>query len=99
MMNTQQQPQNTQQTMPNMQPTDTKHGGHEVMDVHEVLSCTISTLDQYLLYKQHVKDPELTDILNRQHQFILDQYNILVECFKSGMNPSHHTSRYAHDTK
>jgi spore coat protein CotF len=94
MMNTQQQ-NNTQQMMPNMQPTDTKHGGHELMDVHEVLSCTISTLDQYLLYKQHVKDPELIDVLNRQHQFIQDQYNILTECFKSGMNPSHHTARYA----
>jgi spore coat protein CotF len=95
MMNTQQQ-NNTQQMTPNMQqPTDTKHGGHELMDVHEVLSCTISTLDQYLLYKQHVKDPELIDILNRQHQFMQDQYNILTECFKSGMNPSHHTARYA----
>lgn len=94
MMNVQQQ-NNTQQMMPNMQPTDTKHGGHELMDVHEVLSCTISTLDQYLLYKQHIKDPELLDILNRQHQFIQDQYNLLTECFKSGMNPSHHTARYA----
>ena len=93
MMNTQ-QPQKTQQTMPNMQPTDTKHGGHEVMDVHEVLSCTLSTLDQYLLYKQYIKDPELMEIWNRQHQFILDQYNILVECFKSGMKPSHSTSVY-----
>jgi spore coat protein CotF len=95
MMNMQQQ-NNTQQMNPNMQqPTDTKHGGHELMDVREVLSCTISTLDQYLLYKQHAKDPELIDILNRQHQFIQDQYNILTECFKSGMNPSHHTARYA----
>jgi len=97
----QQQPLNTQnnmssqQIMPNMQASDTKHGGHELMDVHEVLSCTISTLDQYLLYKQHAKDPELIDMLNRQHQFIQDQYNILTECFKSGMNPSHHTARYA----
>jgi len=101
MMNIQQQPMNQQSAMNNQammqnmqQPTDTKHGGHELMDVHEVLSCTISTLDQYLLYKQHVKDPELTDIINRQHQFMLDNYNILTECFKSGMNPSHHTSRY-----
>lgn len=94
MMNTQQQSPFTQQTMPNMQPTDTKHGGHEVMDVHEVLNCTLSTLDHYLLYKQQIKDPELLEICTRQHQFILDQYNILVECFKSGMNPSHPTSRY-----
>ncbi len=89
MMTTQQQ-----QTMPNMQPTDTKHGGHEVMDVKEVLHCQLTTLDHYLLYKQYIKDPELLDIWNRQHQFLLDQYNILVECFRSGMNPSHHTARY-----
>lgn len=80
--------------MQNMQATDTKHGGHELMDVHEVLSCTVSTMDQYLLYKQTAKDPELIDILNRQHQFMLGQYNILAECFKSGMNPSQDTASY-----
>lgn len=86
---------NTQQMMNNMQGTDTLHGGHELMDVHEVLGCLTSTLDQYLLYQQQVKDPELKDMLNRQHQFMLDNYNILCECFKSGKNPSHHTTRYA----
>jgi len=101
MMNNQQQGMNQQPVlnnqamMQNMQrQSDTKHGGHEMMDVHEVLSCTISTLDQYLLYKQHVKDPELLDIINRQHQFMLTTYNILTECFKSGMNPSQPTSSY-----
>ena len=93
-MNIQQQTNNTQQMMPNMQPTDTKHGGHELMDVHEVLGCMVSTLDQYLLYQQHAKDPELKDILNRQHQFMLDEYNILSECFKSGRNPSRETASY-----
>ena len=39
--------------MTGMQATDTKHGGHELMDVHEVLNCTVSTLDQYLLFGQH----------------------------------------------
>ena len=83
-----------QMKMTGMQATDTKHGGHELMDVHEVLNCTVSTLDQYLLFGQHAKDPELKDMITRQHQFILDSYNILAECFKSGMNPSHHTTRY-----
>lgn len=85
---------NTQPLMNTTQATDTLHGGHELMDVHEVLSCLVSTLDQYLLYQQHIKDSKLQDILNRQHQFILDNYNILCECFKSGKNPSHHTTRY-----
>ncbi len=69
-------------------------GGHSVFDVHEVLSGIIDTLDQYLLLQQHTKDPELVDIINRQHQFILDQYNIMVESFKSGQDPSRPTSSY-----
>jgi spore coat protein CotF len=85
---------NTQQMMNNMQATDTLHGGHELMDVHEILGCLNGTLDQYLLYDQHIKDPELKDILNRQHQFMLDNYNILCECFKSGKDPSHPTTKY-----
>lgn len=94
------QPQNNMNqgqnmTMTGMQPTDTKHGGHELMDVHEVLSCTVSTLDQYLLFAQMAKDPELQAMINRQHQFLLDSYNLLAQCFKTGMNPSHHTTRYA----
>ncbi|WP_428909419.1 spore coat protein [Niallia sp. Krafla_26] len=96
------QPQNNMNTGQNMnmtgmqaQATDTKHGGHELMDVHEVLSCAVSTMDQYLLFGQMAKDPELKDMINRQHQFMMDCYNITAECFKSGMNPSHHTTRYA----
>lgn len=95
MMNMQQQPNmNNQQMMQNNPATDTQHGGHELMDVHEVLSCMISTLDQYLLYQQHAKDQELKDIINRQHQFMLNEYNILAESFKSGKNPSQHTTKY-----
>lgn len=70
------------------------HGGHEVFDIHEVLSGTIGTLDQYLLLRQHVKDPELLDILDRQYQFIMDEYNITVDCFKTGQDPSKPTQSY-----
>lgn len=95
MMNMQQQTNmNNQQMMQNNPATDTMHGGHELMDVHEVLHCMIVTLDQYLLYKEHTKDQELMDMIDRQHQFMLDEYNVLAECFKSGQNPSHHTTKY-----
>lgn len=70
------------------------HGGHELYDVHEVLSGTIGLLDHYLLYSQHVKDPELRDILNRQYQAMTDDYNMLVQAFRTGQDPAHGTQRY-----
>lgn len=70
------------------------HGGHEVFDVHEVLSGAIGTLNTYTLLRQHVQDQELLDILDRQYQFIQDEYNISLECFKTGQDPSKPTQSY-----
>ena len=75
-------------------PPQMNHGGHEVFDVHEVLSGAISTMDQYMLLRQHVKDPELLDILDRQYQFMQDEYNITVDCFTTGQDPSKRTQSY-----
>ncbi|WHY98341.1 spore coat protein [Peribacillus simplex] len=75
-------------------PPQMNHGGHEVFDVHEVLSGTIVTLNTYTLLRQHVKDQELLDILDRQYQFIQDEYNITLECFQSGQDPSKRTQSY-----
>lgn len=70
------------------------HGGHELFDVHEALSCTVGALNQAMLLRPHVKDPELLDILDRQYRFTLDEYNITVESFKTGRDPSHPTGSY-----
>lgn len=70
------------------------HGGHEIFDVHEILSGTIDTLNTYMLLSQHVKDSELRDMLNRQYQFIQDEYNITLDCFKTGQDPSKPTQSY-----
>lgn len=70
------------------------HGGHEVFDVHEVLSATIAALNQSMLLRPQVQDPELLDILDRQYRFTLDEYNITVEAFKTGTDPSHPTGSY-----
>lgn len=70
------------------------HGGHELFDVHEVLSGTVGTLNQYTLLRQHVQDPELLDILDRQYTFIQDEYNITVESFRTGQDPSKPTQSY-----
>ena len=70
------------------------HGGHELFDVHEVLSTSVAGLNQSMLLRQHVQDPELLDILDRQYRFALDEYNITVEAFKTGQDPSHPTGSY-----
>lgn len=70
------------------------HGGHEIFDVHEILSCMIGALDQYTLLRTHVKDQELLGILDRQYQFMQQEYNTIVDCFKSGKNPAVPTQSY-----
>ncbi len=72
----------------------TNHGGHEMFDSHEILSSFISLLDQYVLFEQFIQDQELRQILYRQHRFITDLYNITVEAFSTGKDPSHPTQSY-----
>ncbi|WP_431312213.1 spore coat protein [Sporosarcina trichiuri] len=79
-------------------PQNMNHGGHEMFDVHEILSAAIGALNQSILLRPHVKDPELLDILDRQYRFMLDEYNITVESFKTGKDPSHPTQSYKMQT-
>ncbi|WP_371812508.1 spore coat protein [Sporosarcina sp. Marseille-Q4063] len=75
-------------------PGQMNHGGHELFDVHEVLSGSVAALNQMILMRPQVKDPELLDIMDRQYRFALDEYNITVEAFKTGTDPSHPTGSY-----
>lgn len=76
------------------QPLSTNHGGHELFDVHEVLSGMIGALNQCVLMRDQIQDKELLSILDRQYAFMLDEYNITAECFKTGHDPSHPTKSY-----
>ncbi|MGF9696109.1 MULTISPECIES: spore coat protein [Paenibacillus] len=88
------QMQNHQNVETGTVPPQLNHGGHEMFDVNEVLSGAINTLNTYTMLSQHVKDPELRDILTRQKQFISEEYNITLECFKTGQDPSKPTQSY-----
>lgn len=70
------------------------HGAHEMLDVHEVLSGMIGGINQYVLFRDQVQDQELLSILDRQYSFMLDEYNITLECYKSGQDPTHPTKVY-----
>jgi spore coat protein CotF len=81
------------QNMPDMQ-VNANHGGHELFDVHEVISGIINMLDQYQMYDQHIQDPVLKDILHRQSAFVTQMYNTIVESFRTGQKPSVPTQVY-----
>lgn len=86
------QPQNQQNQQGAMQ--NMNHGGHEVLDMHETLGGYIGVLNQSVILRQHIQDQELLSILDRQYAFTLDAYNITVDAFKTGSDPSHPTSSY-----
>lgn len=90
----QQQNQMGNESMYNVDSSKFNHGGHEVLDMHETLSAIVGGLNQFVLLRDQIQDTELRDILDRQYKFSLDEYNILVESFKTGRDPSHPTGHY-----
>lgn len=80
--------------MPINQTMSKNHGGHEVFDAHEVITGLISMLDQYQMYDQYIKDPELKSILQRQSSFVTQMYNTVVESFQTGQDPAVPTQQY-----
>lgn len=54
-------------------------GAHEVMELHEVLTDIIDGINQFQLYRPHVKDPQLRTILDNQINFMSQDYNNMVQ--------------------
>lgn len=89
---------------PNMQPSmnqagmqanqSLNHGGHELFDTHEVLTGIIDMLDHYTMFDQHIQDPALKDMLQRQTNYITQTYNTIVDAFKTGQDPKVPTQEY-----
>ncbi|WP_077324252.1 spore coat protein [Virgibacillus siamensis] len=87
-----QQQQNFQGTT-NM-PSQQQYGAHDMFDAHEALSALIGGMEQYVMYEQHVQDPELKSIMQRHQTFCNQLYNTMVDTFKSGQDPSTPTQSY-----
>ena len=54
-------------------------GAHETMEVHEVLTSAINGINHFQLYRSFVKDQQLMQILDNQLQFMMDEYNQMVQ--------------------
>ncbi|GAF65848.1 putative pore coat protein [Bacillus sp. TS-2] len=89
-----QQPESQQNMNTGAVPSSLNHGGHEMFDVHEILAAAINTINIYTIVKDHIQDSELLTICERQLQFMSDEYNITLDCFKTGKDPMKHTEAY-----
>lgn len=93
----QQQQQNNMQ--PKMQSTNqmspqNNFGAHELFDVREATGHVVACLEHSLLYEQHIQDPELSSILQRQKSFLTQLYNTIVDTISSGTDPQVPTQSY-----
>lgn len=91
-MQNQQQNQNMQDSM--QMPDQQNHGGHELFDAHEAISGLSGGLEQYLLYEQHIQDPELNTMLQQHKTFLTQLYNTIVDTLKTGQDPAVKTQVY-----
>lgn len=90
---------NSDQQNPNMTQTGSipqpfNHGGHEIFDAREVLSHAVGVLDQYTMFRGQIKDQQLKGILDRQFEFLKEEYNVTLETFTTGKKPSHSMLSY-----
>ncbi|RIX60149.1 spore coat protein [Paenibacillus nanensis] len=54
-------------------------GAHETMEVHEILCSAIAGINTMQLYRPHVKDQRLAQIMDKQMQFTINEYNQMVQ--------------------
>lgn len=73
-----------------------KLGAHEIMEAHEILTSAIDSLNTSHLIRGHVKDQMLSQIIDRQINFMEKEYNDMVSYLTQnrGVNPDvYHSQR------
>ncbi len=64
-----------------------QYGAHEVLEMHEVLSDAINGINQFQLYRPHAQDQQLVQMMDRHLQFMLNEYNMMVQALnQKGMS-------------
>lgn len=60
-----------------------QYGAHEMMEIHEILTTGIDGINNMQLYRPHAQDPQLQQMLDHQLQFMMNEYNTLVQMVQS----------------
>lgn len=88
--NTQQdQYQSSEQVQPTL-----NHGAHEIFDVQETLKSLIAAQNQFTYWKSQIKDGQLKQVVEKQHAYLIDVYNTLLDSFQTGNAPNQVTYPY-----
>ncbi|NLM98058.1 MAG: spore coat protein [Halanaerobiaceae bacterium] len=53
-------------------------GAHETLEAHEILTDAVNSINQFELYRPHVRDQQLANIIDNQLEFMIQGYNGLV---------------------
>ncbi|WP_442598967.1 spore coat protein [Neobacillus sp. D3-1R] len=61
-------------------------GAGETLQYHEVLCSSINAINQFQLYQPYCQDPELKNILQNQLNFMVSEYNAMVQALNSKGN-------------
>jgi spore coat protein CotF len=80
------QNQNQNQNQQQNQSQYTQLGAHEVMEVHEVLNNEINAINQVQLLSSHITNSQLRTMVNNQFQFMVNEYNNLVQAVSQRTN-------------
>ncbi len=57
-------------------------GAHEVMEIHEILSDTITSINTVQLYNEHCKDSQLKNLVNKQQDFMSNEFNNMANALR-----------------
>ncbi|MFD1952957.1 spore coat protein [Paenibacillus thailandensis] len=58
-------------------------GAHETVETHEILMSAINAINTMQLYRPYAKDSRLVQILDKQLQFAVNEYNFLVQTLQN----------------
>lgn len=92
MQNQNQQQQNLQDST--QMPPQQNEGAHALLEAHEAIGSLIGSLEQLLLYDEHIQDQSLKGIAQRQRTFLTQLYNTIVDTLKTGKDPAVPTQTY-----
>lgn len=84
--------QNNQQSTTNM--NQQPFGGHELFDADEAIGAVVGTLEHFVIYNEHVQDPELSTMMDRQKSFLTQMYNSIINTLTTGQEPAVKTQVY-----
>lgn len=91
-----QQQQGQSQSMENatqMSPQQ-QFGGLEVLEAKETIGALVGGMEHFAIFKEHIQDQQFLSITEKQHQFLGQLYNTIIDTFKSGKDPAVKTQNY-----